>query len=416
MIWPRWAAVASLFALTKSIRLTPCGPSTVPTGGAGVACPAGSWILTVVSSFFLAIEIASVLLNVVEAELHGRVPAEDVDEDHDLLLVDVDLLDDPVEVGEWAGDHAHLLADLPLRLEPGLGLLFLFLDAEEPLDLAAGEWCRLLGVARDETRHAGGVAHGVPGVVVEDHPDQEVAGEDLARHGDLAASLELDHVLHGDVNLEDLVLHVHGLDAGLEVGLDLVLVPRVGVDHVPVAGEVVRAEGPGLLLRLIAGGRPFVRRRVRGGCGVGRSAPRRVCRALWGRGRPAGHRLGGACGGVGGGCGAGSSGPRLVFGGLCGLGRLAGPRLGGGCGALYGGLFLGGGRLLDALRLHHWIRCLGHVPLSISQMTACFAPTSRANTTAVRTRVVIMVTVVKAIICSRFGQWTLRSSTLTSWR
>src|SRR5262245_30743778 len=33
---------------------TPCGPSAVPTGGAGVAWPAGIWILTTARTFFWA--------------------------------------------------------------------------------------------------------------------------------------------------------------------------------------------------------------------------------------------------------------------------------------------------------------------------------------------------------------------------
>src|SRR3954447_5200475 len=53
MMLPRWASVAALYCRTKSMMLTPCGPSAVPTGGAGVAWPAGSWTLTTVLSFFL---------------------------------------------------------------------------------------------------------------------------------------------------------------------------------------------------------------------------------------------------------------------------------------------------------------------------------------------------------------------------
>ena len=37
-IVPRWASVAALYSLQKSMIATPCGPSAVPTGGAGVAC------------------------------------------------------------------------------------------------------------------------------------------------------------------------------------------------------------------------------------------------------------------------------------------------------------------------------------------------------------------------------------------
>src|SRR3984957_10852583 len=43
MISPSWSLldVLALNALQKSMMLTPCGPSAVPTGGAGVAFPAG---------------------------------------------------------------------------------------------------------------------------------------------------------------------------------------------------------------------------------------------------------------------------------------------------------------------------------------------------------------------------------------
>jgi hypothetical protein len=54
MIVPRWASVAALYALQKSMMATPCGPSAVPTGGAGVAAPAGIWILTTAATLFLA--------------------------------------------------------------------------------------------------------------------------------------------------------------------------------------------------------------------------------------------------------------------------------------------------------------------------------------------------------------------------
>ena len=90
-------------------------------------------------------------------------------------------------------------------------------------------------VARaDEARHARRVADDVPGLVAHRHLDQHVAGEDLAVHGLALAVLDLDLLLDRDEDLEDLVLHAHRLDAVLEVGLDLVLVARVGVDHVPL--------------------------------------------------------------------------------------------------------------------------------------------------------------------------------------
>src|SRR3954452_6316264 len=51
---PRCASVLALYSLQKSMIATPCGPRAVPTGGAGVAAPAGIWIFTTAETFFLA--------------------------------------------------------------------------------------------------------------------------------------------------------------------------------------------------------------------------------------------------------------------------------------------------------------------------------------------------------------------------
>src|SRR5579871_1139208 len=53
MIMPSGSlAVFALNCFTKSIMLTPCGPSAVPTGGAGVALPAGNCNFTIAWTFF----------------------------------------------------------------------------------------------------------------------------------------------------------------------------------------------------------------------------------------------------------------------------------------------------------------------------------------------------------------------------
>src|SRR5438128_1784944 len=54
MMRPSWslADVFALNALQNSMMLTPCGPRAVPTGGAGVALPAGIWSLTLPVTFF----------------------------------------------------------------------------------------------------------------------------------------------------------------------------------------------------------------------------------------------------------------------------------------------------------------------------------------------------------------------------
>src|SRR6185437_16609310 len=93
----------------------------------------------------------------------------------------------------------------------------------------------------DEAGHPGGVADGPPDVVVQVATDQQIAGEGLLLDGDLLAALELDDVLHGDDDLEHLVLHPPGGHHVLQVRADLVIVAGVGVDDVPPPGAVVGA-------------------------------------------------------------------------------------------------------------------------------------------------------------------------------
>src|ERR1700733_15555062 len=52
MISPSSFAVRALKFLQKSMMFTPCGPSAVPTGGAGVALPAAIWSFTIACIFF----------------------------------------------------------------------------------------------------------------------------------------------------------------------------------------------------------------------------------------------------------------------------------------------------------------------------------------------------------------------------
>src|SRR5919107_194203 len=159
---------------------TPCGPRAVPTGGAGVACPAGIWIFTTAATRLLAIATASLLPrwslelgDLGELELDRGLPAEDVDEDLDLELVLVDLGDLAGEVGEGTLAHPHALAHLVLELRAlapggtlGLGLVG---HVQGGLDVLAGEGHRLAGGAH-EPGDAGGVADPAPRAVVEEAP------------------------------------------------------------------------------------------------------------------------------------------------------------------------------------------------------------------------------------------------------
>ncbi len=72
-----------------------------------------------------------------------------------------------------------------------------------------------LGCGTDETGAAARVAHHIPGIVVHDHLDQNVAGEQLMLHHTLLAVLDLRHHLGRNLDVTDQVLQMavfhHGL-------------------------------------------------------------------------------------------------------------------------------------------------------------------------------------------------------------
>src|SRR4051794_21924586 len=70
MTLPRMASVWALYALQKSMMLTPWGPRAVPTGGAGVAAPAWSCTLTSAAIFFLG----GIPLSLSRGQDEGRCP------------------------------------------------------------------------------------------------------------------------------------------------------------------------------------------------------------------------------------------------------------------------------------------------------------------------------------------------------
>src|SRR6516162_10629161 len=130
MMLPRWLSVAALYCFTKSMMLTPCGPSAVPTGGAGVAWAAGSCTFTTAASFFLlgGMTVASLFLDLghlVERQLDRSLAAEDRHQHLELLGVGVDLVHGSRKRGERAVHYRNALADLEFHRgrTRGLGLL-----------------------------------------------------------------------------------------------------------------------------------------------------------------------------------------------------------------------------------------------------------------------------------------------------
>src|SRR5579859_2724977 len=184
MMLPRWASVAALYCRTKSMMLTPCGPSAVPTGGAGVAAPAGSCTLTTALIFFLLGGIVPYfpleLGDLIKRKLDRRLAAEDRHEHLELLRDRVDLVHGRRERRERAIHNGNRLADLVFRrrllgggrlrrgrsLGRGRG--------EQRRHLAERQRRRLARQA-DEAGDARGVPDHGPGLVGQFHPDQDVA-------------------------------------------------------------------------------------------------------------------------------------------------------------------------------------------------------------------------------------------------
>src|SRR5215203_3199313 len=225
IVVPMSFAVCALNALTNSMMLMPCCPSAGPTGGAGEAWPPGACSLIVVRTFLAM----SDLLHLVVADFHRRLTAEDGYQHLELARVLVDLRDLTGEVRERAGDHLDGLADRELR--PARDLLR-DLAVQQPVDLRLSERDRLVGGA-DEAGHARRPLDDLPRVLVEIHVHEHVAGHGPLLDRDLLVVLHLLNRLGRDDDLAHGARLVQGGNPVLEVLLDLVLVPGIGIDDVP---------------------------------------------------------------------------------------------------------------------------------------------------------------------------------------
>src|ERR1700739_3801597 len=116
------------------MMLTPCWPSAGPTGGEGLAFPAGICSLPIAWTFFAMSEP----LDLVVLELDGRQPPEDGHHDLQLAPLRVEVVDGALEVHEGSLDHPHLVPLLEGGLELRLLRPFLHL-AQDGLDLVERE-------------------------------------------------------------------------------------------------------------------------------------------------------------------------------------------------------------------------------------------------------------------------------------
>src|SRR5262245_65696842 len=95
------------------MMLTPCCPSAGPTGGDGLALPAGICSFTIACTFFAMSEP----FDLVVLEFDRGEPPEDGDHHLQLSALGIEVVDGPLEVDERPLDHADLVALLERRLE-----------------------------------------------------------------------------------------------------------------------------------------------------------------------------------------------------------------------------------------------------------------------------------------------------------
>src|ERR1700685_2467012 len=103
MINPSWsfAEVLALNALQNSMMLTPCGPRAVPTGGAGVAFPAGICNFTEPVTFFAISKNPCESLfffYLQKLQLHGRGASENHHHHAQRAAVRIDLVHFAAEI------------------------------------------------------------------------------------------------------------------------------------------------------------------------------------------------------------------------------------------------------------------------------------------------------------------------------
>src|SRR5207249_6957796 len=110
MMDPSWLWVLALNCLQNSMMFTPCCPRAGPTGGAGLAFPAGICNLTrVLTSFAKTCPFPLQPLDLRKPQLHRSAPAKNADEDFHPPAFLIDLVHHPVEPEERSVDNAHVV-------------------------------------------------------------------------------------------------------------------------------------------------------------------------------------------------------------------------------------------------------------------------------------------------------------------
>src|SRR6266545_788523 len=230
-IRPSCEPVWALKPLQNSMMLTPCWPSAGPTGGEGLALPAGICSFTTACTFFISEPFDLVVL-----ELDRGQPPEDGHHDLELPALGIEIVDGALEVDERPLDHPHLVPLLEGGLELGLLGALLHL-AQDALDFFGRQRHRLRARAH-EARDLRRGSHQMPRVVGELHFDQQVAGEELLLRFDLLTAPDLPHLLRRHDDAAEHILEAEALGPGLDPLPHLLLETGVSVDHEPRENHV----------------------------------------------------------------------------------------------------------------------------------------------------------------------------------
>src|SRR5919197_497608 len=111
MMDPSWLWVLALNCLQNSIMFTPCCPRAGPTGGAGLAFPAGICNLTrVLTSFAMRMRSPDDVLqafDLQEPQLYGRASAKNAHQHLHPPALLINLIHHPVEPEERSVNDAH---------------------------------------------------------------------------------------------------------------------------------------------------------------------------------------------------------------------------------------------------------------------------------------------------------------------
>src|SRR3989344_3289884 len=230
MMLPIISRVCVLNWFTNSPMLIPVGPSAVPTGGAGVAFPAGSCIFNIRVTFF-AILFYLYPLYLIRFEFHWSLAAEHRNHDFNLSARFVNFPDLALQILERAVNDEYGVVDG--EVDGVLGHAFVHLR-EDAVHFRLGERHRLVR-RTDESRNLRRVAHDAPCIICRDHVDEYVPGEYLLAHLGLAPTLYFYLLFHWNDDVEYLLFHTERIDALAEITGDSIFIAGIRMDRIPPA-------------------------------------------------------------------------------------------------------------------------------------------------------------------------------------